>query len=984
MYNLIATNVGSGASSGPIEITDTLPEGLTPVTPEGTDSGTDGQPASFPCAVLEQTVTCTDPNPVAPGRMVQVLIPVVVSPSAPPVVANRASVLGGGSGEARAFTETRIDTEATSFGAVSGPAGLSLAFTGSEAAPVTQGGSHPYQVTIDVGLETALAGQALVSAGHLRNLKVDLPRGMSLNPTATPQLCSEAQLQRDLCPDASAVGVGAVQLALGPPEVGTSPLYNMISPPGAVAELGMDVFGLGVFIHLLGGVDASREYRLSLSGHDLLARSLNPAIGVQIQLWGDPSDENHEGVRGKCTFFGGSCPVDAADASFLSMPGSCTRSLSMGIAVSSWEDPGRSLLFDGQPEDPLGAPVSLDGCNNLSFDPTIEARPTTNLADSPSGLNLTLHLPQDQNLGRLADANLKNATIVLPEGMAINPSFATGTGACTQTQVDLRGSEPAGCPDASTLGTVMVKTPLLDHPLPGALYLAEPFDNPFGSLLAVYLAIDDPQSGVVIKLPGKVIADPQTGQLSIGFTESPELPFEELALHLFGGPRAPLRTTANCVTSTVSATMTPWSTPEGADADPSDRFAVTAAPGGGPCAREEAIAPNAPSFTAGTIAPQAGAQTPFVFKLWREDGTQTLGGVQATLPAGLLANLAGVSRCSETQIARAHPSCPADSEVGTVDITAGAGITPLHLQGHAYLAGPYKGAPLSLLTIVPAVAGPFDLGTVAVRSALRVDPGSARVHAVSDPLPTILDGIPLDLRSIALKLDRPGFALNPTSCDPMSVSATVTSALGAATNLSAPFQLGGCRALGFDPRLSLGLKGRTSRGGHPDLRATLTVPKARQTNLARLQLGLPRSLGLDHSATGTVRKLYGHAMARTPLLGESLRGPISLRSSKQGPELVVMLRGEGIEVSSAAKLNSAGGRLRADFEAFTDAPVSKVVLQIDGGRGGLLINRANLCKKAGRAEALFTGQNGKAYEASPLLAMPCKSASPGRSQGAHR
>ncbi len=918
-YDIIATNVGSAPTSGPITITDTLPAGLTPIDPEGRDSGIDGIVfADFPCAVSGQTVTCTDPHPVGPGRMAQVAIPVAVAADAPAEVLNRASVFGGGSGEARATTTTEITSDPDPFGAV----GLSLALTGEEAAPVTQAGSHPYQVTLDTGLSTALGQEGdLIGAEHLRDLSVDLPRGMIFDAGAAP-LCTEAQLGTDSCPDASAVGFAGFQFFLLDPQVAASPLYNMVPPPGALAELAMNPLGLSSpLIHFMAGLASDGEYEISLSAHELLARHLSPVISVQAQLWGDPSDPTHDGVRGKCVFEGGSCPVPASSRPFLSMPGSCSSSLSLGVTADSWEDTARRLDYGALAENALGEPIGLDGCDKLEFAPKIEAKPTTNLADSPSGLELELRVPQSQDLARLSAANLKDATIALPEGMAINPSFAAGTGACTQAQLDRHGSEPAACPDAAKLGTVEVTTPLVDHPLSGALYLAQPYENPFGSLLAVYLTIDDPESGVVVKLAGEVDADPRSGRLVVSFKESPQLPLEELKLHLFAGPRAPLRTPATCANYTTTSVLTPWSSPEGADAHPADDFAVRIVPSGGSCPGAEARLANNPSFSAGTIAPQAGAYSPFVLKLNREDGTQPLAGIDATLPEGLIGKLAGIPYCPEAAISQAQsrekpnegaveqasPSCPLSSEVGTVDVAAGVGITPFHAQGHAYLAGPYKGAPLSLVVITPAIAGPFDLGAVTVRAALKVDPETTRVSAVSDPFPQILDGIPLDVRSVAVKLGRPQFTLNPTNCDPKSVLASATSSLGSIAALRSPFQVGGCSALGFKPKLAFSLKGGTKRGGHPALRATLAQPKGMRAGLSAVQVTLPSSVALDRSRIGALcgreqfragkcppASAYGQVTAITPLLGQRLRGAVYLRSSGHGlPELAARLRGEG-------------------------------------------------------------------------------------------
>ncbi len=429
------------------------------------------------------------------------------------------------------------------------------------------------------------------------------------------------------------------------------------------------------------------------------------------------------------------------------------------------------------------------------------ARPTTNPPDSPSGLEVDLHVHQEEEPEPegVSPSDLRNATVTLPAGIKVNPASAAGLGGCSLAQIGYKPgtSAPleftpgaAACPTASKLGKVEIDTPLLDHPLPGAVYLANPHENPFGSLLALYIVIEDPISGVIVKLAGKVTPDPVTGQLSASFEENPQVPFEDFHLHFFGGAQGALRTPAICGTYTTTSVLTPYSAPEsGPPATPSDSFAI-----GGPCSHSAGEEPNAPRFHVGTESPQAGAFSRLGLKLVREDGSQELKGLEATLPPGLVGKLAGVAECSDAQIAaaeqksgqaeKASPSCPAASEVGTVDVGAGAGPDPYYVQGKAYLAGPYKGAPLSLAIITPAVAGPFDLGDVVVRSALLVNPETAQITAKSDPIPTILQGIPLDVRSVTVKTSRPNFTLNPTSCNELSFTGSALSALNAAAPLS--------------------------------------------------------------------------------------------------------------------------------------------------------------------------------------------------------
>jgi hypothetical protein len=326
--------------------------------------------------------------------------------------------------------------------------------------------------------------------------------------------------------------------------------------------------------------------------------------------------------------------------------------------------------------------------------------------------------------------------------------------------------------------------------------------------------------------------------------------------------------------------------------------------------------------------------------------------------------------------------------VGTADVAAGSGITPIHVGAHAYLAGPYKGAPLSVVVITPAVAGPFDLGVVTTRVALNVDPETAKIHAVSDPLPQILDGIPLDVRSISLELGRPSFTLNPTSCDPSSVLGSATSALGGSAALSSPFQVGGCNTLPFKPNLAISIKGATKRGGHPALKAVATA-KPGEANIGRVSVALPPTEFLDQGNIKTIctkvqfaanqcpaASIYGKATAITPLLDSPLSGPVYLRSSTHKlPDLVVALKGpasQPIEVVLAGKIDTFHKGLRNTFEAVPDAPVSKFVLEMQGGpKKGLIENSANICKADNKATVLMDGQNGKVHDTEPVLKTSC-------------
>jgi hypothetical protein len=601
----------------------------------------------------------------------------------------------------------------------------------------------------------------------------------------------------------------------------------------------------------------------------------------------------------------------------------------------------------------------------------------------------------------------------LPAGMSVNPSSAAGLGGCTPEQVGLStavgdpvarfGGEPAQCPDDSKLGTVTIKTALLANPMPGEIYLAQPYQNPFNSLLALYIVVDDPQSGIRIKLAGDVSTDPQTGQLTITFGENPQLPFEEFKVSMFTGARAALRTPVVCGTHTTTSTMTPWSSPYLAPVNPTNSYDIDRAPAGGNCVSAESQAPNSPSFDAGTSDPTAGAYTPFTLRIARADGSQPIKAIRATLPKGLLGKLAGIPYCSDADLGaaaaksgrdeQASPSCPGASQVGSVEVGAGAGPTPFHAPGKVYLAGPYKGAPLSLAVITPAVAGPFDLGTVVIRNALNVDPESTQITAVSDPIPSILKGIPLDIRTIDLSIDRNQFTLNPTNCNPTQVDGQTTSVFDQNAGLHDSFQVGGCGALAFAPKLTLNLKGGTRRAKYPALRVALDTG-ASSANIARAQVALPHSefLAQNHIRTICTRvqfaasacpeaAIYGRATAWSPLLDQPLSGPVYLRSSDHKlPDLVADLRGQ-INVALVGRIDSFKGGIRTTFESVPDAPVSKFVLRMQGGKKGLLTNSRDICRTVNRATVQFDGQNGKIADSKPALrSANCK----GKGKRAHK
>lgn len=1058
-YLVLATNVGAAQTTAdPAVIEVDLPPTVTPLAVTAANNSTVGtEPPDCEVNVSGKALLCETAEEVPPHYSIGALFSVEVPlAAAGQEIEAKASVSGGGANPLETPVFTPVQEEPLPFGFLED---ASAELTEDDGTPTLLAGSHPYQGTVRIGFPTESIGGKLTGAGHPRDVAIELPRGLIGNPAASPDLCTEAELISELtpgCPDKSQIGVIDVTTLVGEGEgkgggtVLTSPLYNMVPPPGAAAEVAFNAAGVGIFVHLLGAVRSDSDYGIEAYTRDLLALTIHPIFGTQTQLWGDPSADAHNRIRGKCLIgpplFGPICDVPPQQTAFLTTPGECPEEAPFYAAFAdSWEEPSppfeeQGIGFEGT--DLEGNPVAMEDCGALEFEPEIQSRPTTNLTDSPSGLNFHLHMDQPTELGTRAGAAMRDAVVTFPAGMTANPSQASGLEACSKAQIGFEeeggetffSREPQSCPDASKLGTIEASSPVLvqrdaDHeveidpesgkPIPevlhGAVYLAEPFANPFNTLIATYLVVEDEKTGIVAKLAGEGELNQSNGQITVRFRENPELPLEDIDVKLFGGPRGALLTPPTCGTHTTAAQFTPWSAPEGNTASPSASFQLTAAAGGGPCPAGEAGMPHTPDLLAGTATPAAGKFSPLVFKLSRQDGSQRMAGIDATLPVGLSAKLAGVAMCSEADIAKAKsrevpeqgaaeqadPSCPATSEIGTIVVAAGAGPTPYHTTGRAYLAGPYKGAPLSAVAIAPAVAGPFDLGTVVVRSALYLDPTTAQGHIVSDPLPQILDGVPVDVRSVSVNIDRSDFALNPTSCEEKSFNGHITSALGQIAPISERFQVGGCAALPFKPKLSARLFGPIHRGGHPRLRAVLTA-RPGDANIGSLAFTLPRSEFIDQGHFRTIctrvqfaanqcpaGSVYGHVTAYSPLVDYALQGPVYLRSSVHKlPDAVASLHGppsQPIALEGAARVDSVKGRLRARVETFPDAPITRVVIVMQGGKKGLFQNSTNICKGRHRAAVSFRGQNGKLHKIKPVVKAQCgKKGKKKAKRGGHR
>ncbi len=869
------------------------------------------------------------------------------------------------------------------------PGSVAMRAENSDGTLVRQAGSHPYAFTFQFALKTI--GGGATDGGKMRNVIVDLPLGMAGNPLAVPA-CNRQDFEALTCEPSSQVGVLRTIL----PGIGEAngPLYNLVPPPGSAAQVGFSSLGFT----LLGSASVRTEegYGVRVTGTNLPLES----TASTVTIWGTPADPSHDPERGSAEqgTLGSSSGVEPLP--YLTLPSSCLTPPELTVRASSTANPDVYVSETAPLRDDGGNPVALSGCDAVPFTPTVLAAPSTAAAESAAGLTFQLSLPNkgllNPKAGVVAETQPQKTVVTLPAGITANPAAVNGQAACTLQQY-----KATSCPTGSELGTLTAQTPLLEEGIEGSVYLAAPGDNPFDSLLALYIVARAPERGVLVKQAARVEADPATGQLTTTIEGLPPVPYSSFDLRLREGPRAPLITPQACGTYETVAKLYPFSDPE----TPVERtapFTVSSGAGGGACAASEAELPNSPSISAGSVAPLAGAYSPFVFKISRADGTQRFGAVEVAPPAGLVAKLAGVPYCPESGIAAAEgrtavgdgaaevaqPSCPLASQVGTVIAGAGAGPTPYYVQGKVYLAGPYKGAPLSFEIVTPAMAGPFDLGVVAERAPIYVDEETAEITVKSDPLPSFLHGIPLAIRSASVQMDRTEFTRNPTNCEPTTVGGALTSLTGSVAPLSQRFQVGSCRGLDFKPKLKISLKGPTRRTGHPALKAVVTFPKGDPgANIASTQVSLPPGEFLDQSNLSKVctqpqlrsqtcpaSSVYGHAKAWSPLLDKPLEGPVYLGVGygHQLPDIVADLNGQ-IRILVHGKVDTSKKHgLRNTFEVVPDAPVSRFVLEMKGGKKyGLLVNSENVCGKAQTASARFVGHNGKVTTLHPKIENGC-------------
>lgn len=962
-------------------------------------------------------------------------------------------------------------TAAAQFGLRPGSEGFDVAVRRSDGSAAFAAASHPYELDISAAFNLAPGSGSDPAGPHtegdVRDIHLDLPPGFVLNTLAVGE-CGMAEFHTprhspfqegesgESCPDSSQIGVVTVRSSVAGGSTRSFGVFNLAPPPGYSALIGFNAYGTPITF-----AQRIREQGGSFSlGFD--ARGLPQRfdlLGFDLRLWGTPWLVGHDSQRGDClneedlgAGFGtaavleaepqtnppqfyepGTCSVGDPrvfrPVALLTLPASCGQPPVFSITADAWQGAGSDT------RSAAGGPP-LSGCEQIPFATEAEARPSSLRAASATGFSFDLLVNHQNGLvdsttptGRLIEAirapgETGKAVLSLPEGMTVNPSIGAGLGVCTAIQYaaeSAAGAPGSGCPGQSKIGDFEIESPILADPLPGAIYLAQPDDpalpgqeNPFDSLLAVYLVARSPKSGLLVRVPGKIDLDPASGRMTATFVDLPQIPYSHLNVQFRSGQRSPLANPMACGGYVSNVDLFPSLEPDRPNHWAS-HFTLESGPGGGPC--PPVATPFAPGAVAGTLNRSAGSYSPYYLHLTRADTEQEFTNYSAQLPPGLLGRLAGIPFCPESAIAAAKansgfaetasPSCPAASRIGSTYSGFGIGSVLAYAPGGLYLAGPYQGAPLSIVAIDAATVGPFDLGTIIVRSTIRVDPRTAQVSidsAGSDPIPHIVKGIPLHLRDIRVYIDRPDFTVNPTSCDPLKAT-SVLSGSGASFGSSAddssaavvsPFQVSNCSSLKFAPRLALRLTGATKRGRYPTLKATVR-PRSGDANIAKATVTLPPSLFLAQEHIKTIctrpqfaarrcpaRSLYGRARAITPLLDEPLEGPVYLRaSSSKLPDLVADLEGKGIRIEVPGRIDSVKGGMRATYELLPDAPVSSFSLTLFGGRHGLLVNSDNLCTAA-PAKAWMVGQsNQRLVLHPPLRNSRCKKKKPRGKRAKH-
>jgi hypothetical protein len=842
----------------------------------------------------------------------------------------------------------------------------------------TQAGAHP-----DFTTAFQIASEKGNPYAFTRDVQFDLPPGLIGNPQALPH-CTVQQLgtafEESECPQDSQVGVTEITLGGNTPGTLTEPIFNMATPGGnVVARLG---FYAAIYPTIVNVRVNPIDYGLTATIEG--AAATVALLGARTTLWGIPAAESHDLQRitpeeaSHNTAPPGGRKSGLPEVPFMTNPTSCSTQRQITVTATSYQLPGVAS------SETIPFP-QITGCGKLAFHPKFTLTATNPEAAAPSGLDVELQVPQDEAANSLATSTLKSASVTLPEGLTINPAAGDGLAACSAQQARFEEPGESHCPDAAKLGSVEIDVPALEHVLHGSIYQRTP--EP-GHLFRLWVISDE--LGVHLKLPAEIEADHGSGRLRTLFDGiaalggNPQVPFSHFKLHFDGGPRAPLSTPNACGGYQTHYSFAPWSGRLAVAGDTPMQIASGCGKGG-----------FSPKLSAGMLNPGGGRFSAFTMDLTRQDGEANPSVLEVTLPQGLLAKLAGVPLCPEASAPDA--SCPPGSQLGTVATAAGTGASPLWIPQPGksptavYLAGPYKGAPYSAIVRVPAQAGPFDFGTVVTRAALYVDPETAQATVRSDPLPQILEGVPVAYRDIRVDVDRPEFTLNPTDCSAKSVDARIISAGGAKATASSPFQAINCAKLPYSPKLALSFKGGTKRTGHPAVKAVLTQ-KPHQANTSSATVILPSSEFIEQSHIGNPctlvqfkaencpkKALLGHATAITPLLDKPLKGPVWFRSNagaRELPDIVADLKGP-IEVTLVGYVDSVNhkgseiSRIRTRFAKVPDAAVTKFTMNLFGGKRGLLVNSTDICKTSRRVETHLLAQNGRSKNTEPVIGTTC-------------
>ncbi|HEY2631123.1 MAG TPA: hypothetical protein VGI26_01960 [Solirubrobacteraceae bacterium] len=998
LYEVIVTNTGSGASDGtPVVIKETLPPGIG-LDPKGAFGADSLHGTQLECVFT----TCTYHGVVIPDDNLSVSFPVDVEAGGVQELLNTVRVSGGGAPDAAVGTPTVISETPAKFGIAPGSTSVTLS--------TNQAGAHA-DLTTTLAFDTIRNGNTYVLAGDEKETVADLPPGFAGDLVDLPA-CQVALFSLQQCPISTQVGITTLTIVLeGRQEIFTTPVYNLSPNPGEVAKIG---FHAKIF-NVQGNVKVRSDYGLRTSFENITETAAE-LTAASLTIWGVPGASIHNPWRWDPNANGGfgafGASAQSAVVPYLSNPTSCPgRPLELALSASSWERPDESVHVASD----MGA---LGYCDRLSLPSTFDVQATTIDADAPTGLDAELTAQQTyENPEGLATSTLNKAVVTLPDGMTVNPAAGAGLSACNAAEYeheDFAGPESDGCPNASKLGSVRIQTPSLREEATGSVYLATPYDNPFDSLLAVYIVARIPDRGVIVKSAGEVTADPLTGRLVTTFSDLPPLPFSHFMLNFRQGQTSPLVTPDVCGKFEAEAQLTADANLTEPFVELSPSFAVTQGVNGGACP-SGGLPPFAVQMIAGTSNNSAGAFSPFSLHFTRKDGEQEITRFSEQLPAGLTARLTGVPFCTDSEIMSARektgvnenasPSCPASSQIGHTLVGVGVGATLVSVPGKLYFAGPYHGAPFSVVAITPSTVGPFDLGTVVVREALQINPTTAVVTidgSASDPIPHILQGIVVHLRDLRVYVDREKFMLNPTNCNRMSFDASIfgsgidfaSSADDTTLAVQSPFQAANCQNLRFAPTLRASTSGKTSRAKGASLNVNLTYPTAAegtQTNIRSVKVALPKQLP---SRLGTLQQAcedrvfesnpaecpaasrVGEASAVTPILPVPVKGPAYFVShgGARFPELIIVLQGYGVRIDLHGEtFISNAGITSSTFRTVPDQPVLSFSLSLPEGNFSALAAIRDLCKSKLRMPTAFGAQNGMTIHTStPIAVSGCR------------